>query len=89
MTDTVWTEKHDIRKLADECFPVVSGTPSLDDGDITHEQLATLFNRWKRNDNGMTWLEFARSAFLTGDNTLFVSWCGMVVGIEPDGYGHT
>lgn len=82
-------DKHDIKALENWAFPMV---PLAQREGVTLEQMSTLFGRWKRDDCGVTWREFAESA--TGphsllDGCLLVEWCGMTLGIEKDGYGHT
>ena len=84
--EPVWRDKHDINKLADECWPVVSGTPALDAA--TTEQMNTLFNRWKLDGNGKSWVDFARSAIPFDYGAIGVQWCGMWIGIDTDGHGH-
>lgn len=79
-----WADKYDIRKLADDCYPRV--TPSVE---MTHAQITTLFNRWKRSDNGMTWGDFLKSAIAGDFGSVVVQWCGMFLCVEQDGYGHT
>jgi hypothetical protein len=78
-------DKHDLKALDDECYPVVTMVQS------THEQRTALFNRWKRNDCCKTWREFAKSAHPTfGMNgAITVLWAGMWLLIEKDGYCHT
>ena len=57
---------------------------------LTKEQQHTLLRKWKENDQGMSFLEFRRSAVpLFGDSYILVKWCGMILGIETNGYCHT
>jgi hypothetical protein len=32
---------------------------------------------------------FRKSAFLAFGNVVMIRWCGMVIGIEPDGHTHS
>lgn len=57
---------------------------------LTKEQQHTLLRKWKENDQGMSFLEFRRSAFplFCDDSVIMVEWCGMTLGIETNGYSH-
>lgn len=50
--------------------------------------LLALYRRYKQSDS---YLRFRRNAYWEygSDPALIVPWCGMCVGIEPDGYTHT
>jgi hypothetical protein len=59
---------------------------------ITKAQRKSLHGLWQRNNNGMSYRNFRKSAKIAGcgnDNWLGVIWCNMYVGIENDGYTHT
>jgi hypothetical protein len=58
---------------------------------MNKKQLKALLKLWQRDNQGMTFLQFRRSAgTLIGDPSCWcVQWCGMFVGIETDGYTHT
>ena len=55
---------------------------------LTREQRVTLCAKWKQDDQGMTYLQFRRTV-QQGWGCIMVQWCGMWLGIEPDGYPHT
>jgi hypothetical protein len=89
-------DKYDIRKLDDDMYPNVTMGEEIVDGvphsiDATTQQYAALFRKWKQDDNGMTWKEFAHSVKPTFhmDNAVTVQWCGMWLAIEEDGYTHS
>lgn len=89
-----WRNKHDIRNLDDDQYPNVTvGWNEADQSqlDPTHAQVASLFRKWKQDDNGMTWAEFAKTAQPTFhmDNAIVVKWCGMFLCVEEDGYTHS
>ena len=59
---------------------------------LTKAQQLKLREIWcKPGTEGFTYLQFRRTvqqgAFL--DNVCMVPWCGMWIGIEPDGHAHT
>ena len=58
---------------------------------ITKPQSQTLLNRWLRDNNSQTFLQFRRGTLATiaCDNAVAVEWCGMWLCIETDGYCHT
>jgi len=57
---------------------------------ITKNQQQALLRKWKQSDQGMTYLQFRRSAMpLFGDPAIVVKWCNMFLAIEPDGYTHS
>lgn len=85
-----WTDKYDIKALADECYPDV--TIAAGDGpEPTHQQKTALFRKWKQDDQGKSWVRFARSAaiMMSNDRAVVVQWCGMWLCIELDGHCHT
>jgi len=55
------------------------------------EALLEVYGRgWGGNPKPKTYLQFRRTAY--NDviaNCVIVPWCGMWLGIEPDGYTHT
>jgi hypothetical protein len=58
----------------------------------TKEQQKALLELYRRSDvpQSPTFLKFRRNAFWEfGGKALMVPWCGMIVGIEPDGYTHS
>lgn len=85
-----YTEKNDIRKLYDSCYPDVTiGKDAESPIEATHEQKTALFRKWKQDDQGMTWREFAASVVPFDFGAIGVQWCGMWLGIERDGYTHS
>ena len=56
----------------------------------TRAQRLALAALYRRHDLGVSYLQFRRGAFLAvRGECLMVRWCGMLVGIETDGYTHT
>lgn len=56
----------------------------------TREQLQALKRLWERaRTTHPSYLRLRRNAFFAFDDCLMVPWCGMVVGIEADGYTHS
>jgi hypothetical protein len=53
------------------------------------EALKSVYDRdWR--DKPTSYLAFRRTASRAiGDACIMVPWCGMVLGIEPDGYTHS
>ncbi len=47
-----------------------------------------LLNLYRRSQQSPSFLQFRRNAFWSFE-VLMVPWCGMIVGIEPDGYTHS
>jgi len=96
MTDAnEWVQKHDIKQLDDDCYPeVFFGQPTeIEDEKLvtTHEQRSALFRKWKQDDQGKTWAQFAMTAHATFgmDGAIVVNWSGMWLAIETDGYTHS
>jgi hypothetical protein len=59
---------------------------------LSKDQRAALFEVYKRpwQDKPLSYLAFRRTAFVgIGMDCILVPWCGMIVGIETDGYTHT
>ena len=57
---------------------------------ITKEQQRALRQVFERTELDMTYLQFRRTAFnVFRDECVMVPWCGMLLGIERDGYTHT
>ena len=85
-----WRDKYDIHALADECYPQV-GFGSEGDLTVNEKQAASIFRTWKRGHNNMSWRDFAKSVQPTfGMNgAVTVSWEGMWLAIETDGYTHS
>jgi hypothetical protein len=57
---------------------------------LTRAQRKALHRVWQRNDQGMSYRAFRRTARCSwlGDY-LLVRWCGMTLGIEADGFTHS
>lgn len=55
---------------------------------ITKEQQSAIKRIYDRKDLGISYLQFRRSV-KHGFDCLMVEWCGMWLGIEPDGYTHS
>ena len=57
---------------------------------MNKEQQTALKRVWERNPNEKTYLQFRRSAHYShGVECFMVTWCGMWLGIEKDGYTHS
>ena len=58
---------------------------------LTKAQQEALKRLWTRNPQGKTYLQFRRTvqAGFGFDQVVFVMWCGMLIGIEADGYTHS
>jgi hypothetical protein len=62
---------------------------------LTREQIKALHSIYHRDwDKPSTYLQFRRSAVVVInpwgiDCTVFVPFCNMILGIEPDGYTHS
>jgi len=57
---------------------------------ITKNQQQALLRKWKQSNQGMTYLQFRRSAMpMFGDPAIVIKWCNMFLAIEPDGYTHS
>ncbi len=54
----------------------------------TRKQREALARTWKRDSGGLTYRQFRRTV-LGGYDCIMVKWCGMWLGIEPDGYTHS
>ena len=57
----------------------------------TREQREALLRIYKRDweDKPASYTEFRRTAYHSVMGCLMVEWCGMWLGIEPDGYTHS
>lgn len=56
----------------------------------TKAQQHSLLELWQHSHQKSTFLQFRRTAFWEfGGGALMVPWCGMIVGIEADGYAHS
>lgn len=55
---------------------------------ITKAQRSSLFKVWERDNQLLTYRDFRRTV-LPGAGCILVPWCGMYLGIEPDGYTHS
>lgn len=75
-----------------EAWPVVGVPPSWPEHltGATEAQQKALFQVWQRplTQDKPDWPAFAAGAHLSRDG-LMVQWCGMWLGIEPDGYTHS
>ena len=65
---------------------------------LTKPQQRSLVRKWREDDQGLTFLAFRRTAaplfippLKLRDNgvCILVPWCGMMLGIETDGYCHS
>jgi hypothetical protein len=56
---------------------------------LNKEQQKSLHRVWCRDGQGLTYLEFRRTQVMPGWGCVMVKWCGMWLGIEPDGYTHS
>ena len=62
---------------------------------LTKPQSQTLYRKWidGQHEHGSTrdvsYLSFRRTVEPTYDAAVMVQWCGMYIGIEPDGYPHS
>jgi hypothetical protein len=57
---------------------------------MTKAQRKALFIVYTRDNQGMTYRAFRRTIVRASyDNSVMVKWCGMWLGIEPDGYTHS
>jgi len=57
---------------------------------ITKNQQQALLRKWRQSNQGMTYLQFRRSAMpMFGDPAIVIKWCNMFLAIEPDGYTHS
>lgn len=57
---------------------------------FTKAQRVALHGLWARNGQGLSYIAFRRKAYnssLLG--CVMAPWCGMMVGIERDGYTHS
>jgi len=55
---------------------------------LTRDQRKSLKAIYDRQPLGVTYRQFRRTVE-PGFGYVMVPWCGMYVGIEPDGYAHT
>jgi len=55
---------------------------------LTKEQRKSVFRIWQRDNQGKTYREFRRTV-KGGWGCVMVHWCGMWLGVEPDGYTHS
>ena len=58
---------------------------------ITRQQRVALHRVWMRDDQGQTYRQFRKSATtgMSMDECVIIRWCGMWLGIEPEGYTHS
>jgi len=72
--------------------------------EIQHEALLKVFDRmplylydkmpWGKPrglapEEPITFHQFLENAYTSRDNVIMVPWCGMWLGVEPDGYVHS
>lgn len=55
---------------------------------LTKAQRKSLKRKHEQDSQGLTYLQFRRTV-QAGWDCIMLPWCGMWVGIEPDGYAHT
>lgn len=55
---------------------------------LTKPQRHALFCLWQRHDCELTYRAFRRRV-LPGSGCAMIQWCGMWIGIEPDGHAHS
>jgi len=55
---------------------------------LTKAQRKALHRKWVQENQNMTYLAFRRTVE-PGWGCIMVKWCGMWLGIEPDGYTHS
>jgi len=55
---------------------------------LTRLQREALKRTWLRDTQQISYREFRRGV-LPGSGCVMVRWCGMWLGIEPDGYTHS
>ena len=55
---------------------------------INKRQAKSLKRKWEQDSQGMSYLQFRRTVE-AGWGCIMVRWCGMTLGIEPDGYTHS
>ena len=55
---------------------------------INKLQAKSLKRMWEQDSQGMSYLQFRRTVE-AGWGCIMVRWCGMTLGIEPDGYTHS
>lgn len=57
---------------------------------ITRAQREAIYKKFIRDPDGSpTYRAFRKRAYKSFDKVVMLSWCGMWVGIETDGYAHT
>lgn len=57
---------------------------------LSKAQRKSLFRVWQRNSQNMSYRQFRKQVQpYFGDSAVLVPWCGMWLGIEPDGYTHS
>lgn len=57
---------------------------------LTDAQFNTLQRLWRTQERELVFEKFAAQASLcTIQGCVMVPWCGMYIGIEPDGYAHS
>ena len=59
---------------------------------ITKAQRHAIKRLWQRETNDpvrVTYRHLRKTAFVAFGDCLMVPWCGMIIGIETDGYTHS
>lgn len=54
----------------------------------TRAQRVSLHRKWCQSNQGLSYRAFRRTVH-AGYDCIMVKWCGMWLGIEPDGYTHS
>lgn len=55
---------------------------------LNKAQQQALLRKWQQDNQGVSYLAFRRTV-QSGFDCVMVLWCGMWLGIEPDGYTHS
>ena len=56
---------------------------------LTRAQRVSLLRKYKQDKDGARSYREFRQRVQSGWDCVMLKWCGMYVGIEPDGYTHT
>ena len=58
---------------------------------LTKPQRTSIHRKWVQESQSLTYRQFRKTAQpqLFGDGAIMIKWCGMWLGIEPDGYTHS
>ncbi len=81
------------RGIQDEDLIIVNPNPLIGKFVITREQYKALRLKYERNADGAKSFNAFKNRVQIGgigaDHYVLLPWCGMWVGIEPDGHAHT